>query len=139
MPIINPDTSDAIQIDRNPIVGTHKAKVVKATPKTSKAGNPMVEIEFGVSVAGRQGEAPRTAWLVTTGKGSWNFDQFLRAIHMDKTADAAKAGQKPQIDTDSFIGQELMLNFEERLYKEGDEGGPQVTKKGDEIVGYLKV
>lgn len=107
MPLIQPDTSEAL--DQGPIdPGTYKAKIVEAVPGVSKGkGNPIVTTKFHVDVEGKT--RTRTAWLVTSGEASFQFDQLLRCTGFEAQADAfkAKGGDKPPFDTDWLVGQEV--------------------------------
>lgn len=128
MSVIQPRTKD--MVDMSPIEpGTYPAAVTSAEAQTSKAGNSMVVVSIAVQVDEGKDPRPRTAYLAIEGKGTWGFDQFLRAIHMDEIADKLKEGEDVPIDTDAFIGQELNVVMSEQLY----EG--QVR---DQIQTYLK-
>jgi hypothetical protein len=133
MPIVTPDTSQ--MVDMGPIEpGTYKAKVKACgVSKGKEKGTAMIVPDFEVFVPGQDEPRPRTAWLVIEGKGTWGFDQFLRALHMDELADKYKdpsVSPKPPLDTDIFVGQELQVVIEEQLYK---------GQKRDSISGYIRL
>ena len=93
-------------------------------------GTPMIVPTFEVKYKDKK--RPRDAYVVTEGPGSWNFDQLLRAVHMDALADAYKdpaVTPKPPFDTDSLIDQELNVVVVEQLYQ---------GQKRDAINGYLR-
>lgn len=131
MPIVQPDTSQ--MVDMGPIEpGTYAAKVSACGAEKSKKGNSMIVPNFDVFVPGQAEPRPRTAWLVIEGKGTWNFDQFLRACHMEDLADKyadENLQPKPPLDTDIFVGQELQVVIESQLYN---------NQKRDAIVGFIK-
>lgn len=130
MPIVQPDTTMAE--DLSPIEpGSYPAKIVECDFQKSKEKNtPMIVPKFKVEVNGKL--RTRQAYLVISGPGAWNFDQLLRAVNMASLADAyhdVKVSPKPAFDTDSLVGQELMVIVEEEIY--------QGTKR-DRINGYVK-
>lgn len=128
MPIINPDTSAAV--DMGPIEpGTYKAKITAVTVEMSKKGNPMVVPSFDVMVSGKP--KPRKAYLVISGEGSGGFDQLLRATGNVGLAESYKDPQQsnPDFDTDTLIGMELDVVIESNLYE---------GQKRDQIRTFLK-
>lgn len=131
MPIINPDTSE--QIDLGPIEpGTYKAKIEKVDFELSKSkGTPMIIPEFAIQV-GDGKPRMRKAWIVITGPGSYNFDQLLRACGFDTYADQYKdpSQANPDFDTDNLIGQDLQVVMDRKL---DDKGNAR-----DEIKAYLR-
>lgn len=120
MPIIQPDTSQ--QIDMGPIEpGTYNAKIVACSFERSKEkGTPMIVPELEVNVDGKLRK--RKTWVVTEGAGSFNFDQLLRACNFDALADTYKDPNvaNPDFDTDSLIGQELQVVVDTQLDKQGN-------------------
>ncbi len=127
--VIQPRTQD--MIDMTPIdPGTYPATVTKAEPGTGKAkGTPLLVVDFAVNVPDRSEPCPRTSYMPTEGKGTWGFDQFLRAVNMEEIADQLKEGQDVPIDTDVFVGQELQVVIDHQEY--------QGTMR-DTITTYLK-
>jgi len=116
-------------VDMSPIEpGTYPGKVVACTPGLSKSDNQKVDVDFAITVVAGDDPRPRTASMVIEGKGTWTFDQFLRAIHMEETADRLKAGEDVPIDTDAFIDQELQIIVGTQVYQ---------GKERDSIDGYL--
>ncbi len=114
MPIINPDTSQAL--DMSPIEpGTYAAKIVDVESKLSQAGNPMIVVKTEVMVDGKV--RVRNAFLVITGQGSYAFDQLLRATGFEALADQYKDPEQenPDFDTDNLIGQEVQVVIDQGL------------------------
>lgn len=132
MPIVAPDTTQAQ--DMGPIdPGSYPATITACDSQKSKEkGTPMIVPKFDVTVPGAEKPRPRTSYIVLTGPGSWNFDQLLRAVHMDQLADQYKdpaVNPKPPFDTDRLVGQKLQVVIEKDLYQ------GQVR---DKITGFLK-
>lgn len=130
MPVVQPDTSQAE--DLSPIEpNTYPARIVECAFEKSKEKNtPMIVPKFKVKVGEK--ERTRQSYLVIAGPGAWNFDQLLRACHMDELANKYRdpaVSPKPPFDTDSLINQELLVVVEEELYK---------GQKRDRINGYLR-
>jgi hypothetical protein len=127
-PIIQPDTSAALDLTASE-PGVYHAKIIKADFQMSKAGNPMVVPTFELTVNGRKKE--RRAFLVTSGEGSGQFDQLLRACHMEELANAYKdpTATHPPFDTDTLVGQELDIQVENDLYQ---------GRKTDVLAVFLK-
>ncbi len=131
MPILNPNTKD--QVDMSPIeIGTYRAKIVEAPIGTSKKDNPVVKPKFLIQVNGQ--ERPRQPSIVSSGPGSGQFDQLLRACHFDDLADRYKQGIEEPFDTDRLVGQELMVVIDHEMYTP-EVGSP---RKQDRIVAFLK-
>lgn len=131
MPIINPDTTEAIEM--GPIEpGTYPAEIKAVDFQMSKNGNPMIVTSFDVTVEQGKKPRPRKAWIVITGPGSYNFDQLLRATGFDSLADQYKDPEQanPEFDTDNLIGQHLQLVIDNRLDEQGN--------KRDEIKAYMR-
>lgn len=128
MPVIQPDTS--AQVDMSPIEpGTYRAKIVSVDAGVSKAGNPKIDVHLEVTANGKV--RPRTASLVTSGEGSWGFDQLLRATKFTQLADQYKdpsVNPKPGFDTDKLVGQEVNVVITEDVWQ---------GNKRDKITGYL--
>ena len=127
MPIIYPNTAD--MIDMSPIEpGVYAGTILEADAKTSAKGNPMVVAKLEVQVNGKT--KIRTSYLVVTGPGSGQFDQLLRACHMDDLADQFKNGESAPFDTDSLTGQSLMV----RVEADTDDSG----NIRDQIRGFMR-
>lgn len=127
MPIIYPNTAD--MIDMSPIEpGVYPGTIVEADAKTSSKGNQMVVAKQELQVNGKP--KIRTSYLVVTGPGSGQFDQLLRACHMDDLADQFKAGEQVPFDTDSLLGQAVMV----RIEADTDDSG----NIRDQIRGYMR-
>lgn len=128
MPIINPDTTQMLEMGAiEP--GTYQAEITGVEPKTSKAGNPMIVVDFQVEVG--ETKRPRKAYLVIQGEGAYNFDQLLRACGFEQLADQYKdksVSPKPSFDTDELIGQRLQVVIEPNLYN---------NEMRDQIKSYL--
>lgn len=116
MPIINPDTTQMLDMGAIP-PGTYPSEIVAVDYKTSKAGNPMIVVDFQISVDGTK--RPRKAYLVVTGEGAYNFDQLLRACGFHQLADQYKdknVQPKPSFDTDMLVGQTPNVIIEPNMY-----------------------
>lgn len=128
MPLINPDTTQMLEMGAiDP--GTYKAEIAAVEFKSSKAGNPMIVVDFQVEVNGTK--RPRKAYLVITGEGAYNFDQLLRATGFTTLADQYKdknVQPKPSFDTDMLVGQSLNVVIEPNLYN---------NEMRDQIKGFL--
>src|SRR6266571_4373841 len=136
MPVLTPDTSAAEDFSRPIPPGTYRAVIVACDAGGSKQGNQKIMPKFKVSVDGH--DRTRTSHLVISGEGSMGLDQLLRAVHLEKLAEAYRdptVTPKPPLDTDSLIQQELQVVIEENLYK--PDGGAE--QKRDQIVGYQKL
>lgn len=133
-PIINPDTSEAIDFGAIP-EGVYKAKITKVEAGVSEKGNPKIVVYFDVEQAPHNIKE-RRSHLVTSGAGSMGFDQLLRATGFSEQADAYRdpAVANPDFDTDWLIGQELNVSIEPNFYKDKD----GVPKKGDAISTFLR-
>jgi hypothetical protein len=116
MPIINPDTTQMLEMGAiEP--GTYLAEISAVESKLSKAGNPMIVVDFGIQVG--DSVRPRKSYLVITGEGAYNFDQLLRACGFHQLADQYKdknVSPKPSFDTDQLIGQRVNVVIEPNLY-----------------------
>lgn len=131
MPIVQPDTAQAE--DLSPIEpGTYHAKCIECgNQKGKEKGTQMIVPKFEVSVNGKT--RTRTAYVVIEGKGAWNFDQLLRAVHMDELADQYRdpaVSPKPAFDTDRLVNQELQVVIGPNLYQ---------GQMRDQITGFLRV
>lgn len=117
MPIINPDTTEMLEMGAiEP--GTYPAEIAAVDFKSSKAGNPMIVVDFGIQVG--DSVRPRKSYLVITGEGAYNFDQLLRATGFHQLADQYKdknVNPKPAFDTDQLIGQRVNVVVEPNLYQ----------------------
>lgn len=128
MSVIQPRTSD--MVDLSPIdPGTYPATITACETGTSGAGNPKIVVSHEVTVPDRSEPAPRDNHLAITGKGTWGFDQLLRACSMEEIADRLKAGEDAPLDTEVFIGQSVMVIIDQHEYQ---------GSMRDSIVGYLK-
>jgi hypothetical protein len=117
-PIINPDTSE--MLDMSPIpANTYPGEIVKAEFEISKSsGNPMVVVTTDVDVEGKK--RPRKSYLVINGEGAYGFDQLLRAVGFHSLADQYKdpaVKPKPDFDTDQLIGQRVNVIIEPDTYQ----------------------
>lgn len=117
MPIINPDTSNMLDMSAIP-AGTYPGEIVKADYETSKSsGNPMIVVTTDVEVDGKK--RPRKSYLVISGEGAYGLDQLLRAVGMGQLADQYKdphVSPKPDFDTDYLIGQKVNVIIEPDTY-----------------------
>lgn len=144
MPVIQPDTSE--MVDLSPIPeGTYEAKILEAPSQISKSEKrtPMIVPKFEITVPGREKPATRKAFIPTAGEGASGFDMLLRACHFDELADQYKdknVNPKPSFDTDTLIGQELMVIIAPELYQRQDAAGNAVGEPEvrDRIKGYFK-
>ncbi len=118
MPVITPNTAD--MEDLTPTEpGTYPAKIVSCEATKSKAGNAMIVPKIEVSAKDEKGKPvtkTRLAYLVTEGKGTSGFDALLRACHMDEIADRYRNGERVPFDTDSLIGQEILVVMDQEMY-----------------------
>lgn len=117
MPLINPDTTQMLEMGAIDS-GTYQAEITAVDFKSSKAGNPMIIVSFGVQVGDTV--RPRKSYLVITGEGAYNFDQLLRATGFHVLADQYKdknVQPKPSFDTDSLVGQKVQVVIEPNLYE----------------------
>lgn len=118
MPIIKPDTSNAVSME-NIEEGTYPAQIESVEFKTSGKGNPMIVPSFNITVGGNVRK--RKAYLVINGEGAYGFEQLLRACHFDELADAygdksIAAADKPDFNTDDLVGQTLNVIIGHQLY-----------------------
>lgn len=130
MPIVQPDTAQAE--DLSPIEpNTYRARIVECGfQKGKEKGTNMIVPKFKVKVGEK--ERTRTAYIVIEGPGAWNFDQLLRAVHMEQLADQYRnpaVSPKPAFDTDALINQELNVVIVEDVYQ---------GQKRDKISGFLR-
>lgn len=128
MPLINPDTSQALEMGAiEP--GTYPGKITAVDYGKSKSGNNMITVSIEVMVEGKP--RPRKAYHVISGEGSYGFDQLLRATGFADLADAYKdpTQENPPFDTDSLLGQEFMVVVDSQIYN---------GEKRDQIKTYLK-
>lgn len=117
MPIIYPDTSEAIEFGPLP-VGVYDATIVSVGSGVSKSGNPKLDVQLSI---GRPdgSTAQRTVSLVYTGKGARLFDQMLRSAGFGAEADQFKSGQATPFNTDDLIGQSVRVRI---VHRTGDDG-----------------
>lgn len=97
--------------------GTYPAEITAVDYKQSKAGNPMIVVDFGIQVG--ESVRPRKSYLVITGEGAYNFDSLLRACGFGQLADQYKdknVQPKPSFDTDQLIGQRVNVVIEPNLF-----------------------
>lgn len=144
MPLIQPDTSDAVDI--SPIDGgQYKATIKEAVPEISKEKKtPMIVAKFAIEVPGREKPATRKSYIPTSGEGASGFDMLLRACHFDELAEQYKdknVNPKPLFDTDQLIGQELLVQIVPEYYQRKDAAGNSFGEPElrDRIKGYLKL
>lgn len=144
MPIINPDTSEAIDLTTIE-AGTYHAKITEAPTQHSKGEGGKVKVlmvvpKFAITVNGK--ERSRKAYLPCEGDGSAGFDQLLRAVHMDELADVYKdpAQANPPFDTDVLINQELELVIDNEYFQKKDPAGNPIGQPElrDKIKSFLK-
>lgn len=127
---LTPDTAEARDLMSPIEPGTYPARIVKAEAKTSKNGNPGLELKLHVNVQGT--EKTRTSWVNVTGKGAMAFDQLLRACHMDDLADiyADKSNpNKPLFDEGTLVGQDVSVVIDQQLYE---------GQMRDQVKSYMK-
>lgn len=115
MPIINPDTSMAQDMSAME-PGTYPGRIVEVDARTSKQGNPMIVPKVEIDYQGKT--RTRLAFVVTSGEGSFGFDQLLRACGFDELADQYRdpSQPNPDFDTDSLVGQEVQVVIDQQLY-----------------------
>lgn len=125
MPMIQPDLSEVGPIEG----GTYKATIEKCEAGVSKSGSAKIVPQFAIDVNGKK--KIRQVHMPVSGQGAFGFAALLRACHMDDLANAytSKDADKPAFDTDSLVGQELMVVVEPDIYN----GQPT-----DKITGYLR-
>jgi hypothetical protein len=94
--------------------GIYCVEVLDAKEKTSKQGNPMIELKLQV-VPGEGGSGPKFFdWLVMSESSAWKLDQFLAA-----------AGKHPgegveiEIEPDDFIGMLITARLRQRKRDKG--------------------
>lgn len=124
MPILEPDMSE-VEVGTIP-AGTYPARITGATTEKSKGGNMMIVLDLAVQHDGK--ERNRKAWVVTTGKGAFQFPRLLRAVKMVDIAKRYEGGEKFPFDTDTLLGQLCQVTIEAELYN-GEER--------DKITGFL--
>lgn len=145
MPILMPNTAD-MEDFRPSVPGTYRARIVKIDPKRSKVkeggkGNEqMIEVHF-------QYEAPalddkqtrkitRRSNLMLEGKGTFGFDQLLRATGNAQLADQIKANPgQIAFDTDVIQDKEVQVVTSNGMYAPA--GGQ--ARLQDQIDSYLPV
>jgi len=97
--------------------GTYDIEVVKATEKTSKAGNDMIVLECQIVLSGRKGPDV-SEFLVFTDKASWKVDQVRAACGM-----AVVPGEKIDVEPKHFEGATATVEIGE---KPGDKNPEQM-------------
>lgn len=128
-PIINPDTSNITEMGPIP-AGTYPAEILQVDFQTSKSGNPMIVVKFGVEVDEKVRN--RNSYLVITGEGAYGFDSLLRACGFENLADQYKdknVQPKPDFDTDMLVGQRVNVVIEPTTYN---------NELRDQIKSYLR-
>ena len=93
--------------------GWYEATVYSATEKTSKSGNPMIELELDVEV-GRPRPMHLKSWLVLTQSCAWKIEQFMAA-----TGDKITKGMQFSVDARNFEGRRLCVVLCNRLLDGG--------------------
>lgn len=113
MPMIQPDFTE---VPKPLEGGTYPAKIVRAEPGVSQAGNPKVVVYLAVT--GPNGDVERQQHLGITGPGARGFRALLRAIGLSEGP----------LDTDDLVGTSLQVVVVPDMY-----GG----ELSDKITGYL--
>lgn len=145
MPILMPNTAD-MEDFRPSRPGTYKARIVKVDPKRSKVkeggkGNEqMIEVFFEFTAPalddGQERKITRRSNLMLEGKGTFGFDQLLRATGNAQLADQIK--QNPGqvgFDTDTIQDKEVQIVTSNGMYT--PPGGS--SRLQDQIDSYLPV
>jgi hypothetical protein len=98
--------------------GTYDIEVVKATEKTSKAGNDMIVLECQIVLTGGRKGPDVSEFLVFTDKASWKVDQVRAACGM-----AVVPGEKVDVEPKHFEGATSVVEIGE---KPGDKNPEQM-------------
>jgi hypothetical protein len=77
--------------------GRHEVEIVAAEARTSRAGNPMLDMTY--RAMGRQGEVLLKDYLVATARSRWKIRHFCEALGIDF--------DKGQIDPPALIGRRI--------------------------------
>jgi len=140
-PVLTPDTSEAEDFSTPIAPGTYKARIESCDAGKSGKGNDKIMPTMKVKEGDKT--RTRTTHLVISGAGSSGFDEILRACHFDKLADQYKDKNlktKPPFDTNSLVGQELLVVVEADLYTPAKlpDGTQPPSRPTDKITHYLK-
>lgn len=123
MPIIKPDVTESSAFVLE--AGTYPGKLVSHDAMVSKAGNPM--LVFDTEVNTPDGKViNRTLRVVTSGKGSFQFIDLLRACHLNDDANRFVQGSNDEFNSDVLNGQEVLFTIEQTTYQ--DRLQDQITK-----------
>ena len=116
MPVVQPNTAD--MEDLSPTEpGTYPAQIVSCGSQRAKeSGTQMIVPKFELDVSGKT--KTRTAYLCIEGKGTYGFDQLLRAIGLADLADKYAQGQGEPFDTDILVEQKLMVVVDQEKYND---------------------
>lgn len=141
MPILMPDTSEAMDFDPSE-PGTYLATIVKVDPvvgkeKGTKGIEPTFEFMAPLEGTDKQRKVQRKSWLAIEGKGSSGFDQLLRATNNGDLADKIKEnpGAVP-FDTDDILNKQVNVILATGIFRPKD-GGQE--RKQDDLKGFLRV
>lgn len=94
--------------------GIYCVEVLDAKEKTSKQGNPMIELKLQVVPEGG-GSGPKFFdWLVMSESSAWKFDQFLAAAGKHPGE-----GVEMEIDPDDYIGMLITARLRQRKRDKG--------------------
>lgn len=106
----NPQAGDRFLVPDGP----YCVEVVDAKEKTSKSGNPMIELKLEVRPEGG-GSGPKFFdWLVMSEAAAWKFDQFLAAAGRHPGE-----GVEVDIEPDDLIGLLLTARLRQRKRDKG--------------------
>jgi hypothetical protein len=141
MPVIQPDTSEMTDFEAsvpNPYRARIKSveiveskEINKNTGKKTPGIKPAFEFRAPRLADREERDVTRTAWLATSGKGTFGYDQLLRCTGFASVADATKANPgKVAFDTDDLIGKEVVV-----VVTTGEYNG----KNQDNIQSFLPV
>lgn len=102
--------------------GRHEAEIIAAEARTSRAGNPMLDMTY--RVAGPTGEVALKDYLVSTPRSKWKIKRFCQTLGLD-----FEAGK---IDPLSLIGRRLSVE----VGIEDDGQGRDRNVVSDYITGF---
>jgi len=95
--------------------GTYDIEVVKATEKTSKAGNEMIVLDCQIVLPGGRKGPEVSEFLVFTDKASWKVDQVRAACGM-----AVVPGEPMDVEPKHFDGAKATVEIGEKPGEKGD-------------------
>lgn len=94
--------------------GLYCVEAIDAKEKTSKTGNPMIELKLEVKLEGG-GSGPKFFdWLVLSESTAWKMDQFLAAAGKHPGE-----GVEVDVDADDLIGLLLTARLRQRKRDKG--------------------